>query len=176
MRAPGALPEPAAVSAAYSLIPVQSSDAPFLMGVYASTRAEELVQVDWTPEQKQAFVAMQYNAQASHYARVYPEAEYSIIQCSEAPAGRLIVQRGHTVLLLMDIALLPQFQRAGIGTAIIRDLMAEACQKGLPVVLHVENFNPARRLYERLGFHVCAEEGFYLEMEWRPEEDEHDEH
>lgn len=161
---------------AYSLIPAQPSDAPFLLAVYASTRAEELAQVDWTPEQKQAFVAMQYNAQTSHYARVYPDAEYSIIQCGAAPAGRLIVQRGRTALLLMDIALLPQFQRAGVGTAVIRDLMDEARRAAVPVVLHVENFNMARRLYERLGFSVCAEEGFYLEMEWKPEEGQPDEH
>ncbi len=160
---------------AYSLIPAQSSDAPFLLAVYASTRAEELAQVDWTPEQKQAFVAMQYNAQASHYARFYPEAEYFIIQCDGVPAGRLIVQRGRTALLLMDIALLPQFQRAGVGTAVICDLMDEARRAGVPVVLHVENFNPARRLYERLGFRVCAEESIYLEMEWQPEEDHPDE-
>lgn len=163
------------MSAVYILTPARPADAPFLLAVYASTRADELTQVDWSAEQKQAFVAMQYNAQASHYARVYPDAEYSIIQCGAAQAGRLIVQRGQNALLLMDIALLPQFQRAGIGTAIIRDLMAEARQKGLPVVLHVETFNQTRRLYERLGFRVCAEEGFYLEMEWRPEEGQPDE-
>lgn len=176
MRVPGALPEPAAVSTAYSLIPAQPSDAPFLLAVYASTRADELAQVEWSAEQKQAFVAMQYNAQASHYASVYPDAKYYIIQKGAAQAGRLIMQRGKSALLLMDIALLPQFQRAGTGTAIIRDLMEEARQKGLPVVLHVETFNPARRLYERLGFRVCAEEGFYLEMEWHPEEVGLDEH
>lgn len=172
----GAPHEPAVVSTVYTLTPARPADAPFLLAVYASTRADELAQVDWSAEQKQAFIAMQYNAQASHYARVYPDAEYYIIQRGGAPAGRLIVQRGRNALLLMDIALLPQFQRAGTGSAVIRDLMDEARRAAVPLVLHVENFNPARRLYERLGFSVRAEEGIYLEMEWRPGEGQTDEH
>ena len=39
---------------------------------------------------------------------------------------------------------------------------------GKPVRIHVERFNPARRLYDRLGFHQTADEGVYLQLEWRP--------
>ncbi len=37
---------------------------------------------------------------------------------------------------------------------------------GVPVRLHVETFNRALRLYERLGFRPIAESSIYLEMEW----------
>jgi ribosomal protein S18 acetylase RimI-like enzyme len=153
---------------AYSLRPVQPDDTTFLKAVYASTRAEELERVSWSSEQKQAFVEMQFEAQRRHYATYYPEAEYSIILGQQAPIGRLIVSRANHEILLMDVALLPEFRRAGIGTALMRDLMAEAQQAGLPLRLHVETFNPARRLYERLGFYPISEQGIYIGMEWRP--------
>lgn len=158
------------MSAEYTLLPAQPADAAFLLAVYASTRANEMALVDWTPEQKRGFVQMQYNAQAQHYARVYPGAEYSIILNGKTAVGRLIVNRAHDEILMMDIALLPEYTRAGIGSAIIRELMAEAQQTGKPLRLHVETFNPAQHLYERLGFTKIAESGFYIEMEWRPME------
>ncbi len=162
------------MSAAYALISVQPADTPFLLAVFASTRADELALVDWTAEQKQAFVAMQFEAQARHYAAYYPDAEYFIIQQGGVRIGRLIVERKPKTLLLMDIALLPEYRCQGVGTAILRDRMNEARQAHQALVLHVESFNPARQLYERLGFRVCSENGIYLEMEWRAEEDRND--
>ncbi len=160
------------MSTTYTLSPVQPDDAPFLQAVYASTRADELALVDWTAGQKQAFIDMQYEAQARHYALHYPDAQYSIIQQGGARIGRLIVERGQKTMLLMDIALLPEYRNQGTGTAILRDLMNEARQTHRTVVLHVENFNPARRLYERLGFRAGPENGIYREMEWNSGEDQ----
>ena len=40
-------------------------------------------------------------------------------------------------------------------------LLAYADRLGRPVSLHVEPFNPARRLYERLGFRVIETRGLY---------------
>lgn len=37
-----------------------------------------------------------------------------------------------------------------------------------PVQMHVERFNPAQRLYDRLGFHQIADKGIYLLLEWKP--------
>jgi hypothetical protein len=36
----------------------------------------------------------------------------------------------------------------------------------------VEQFNPALRLYKRLGFHQKEDKGVYLLMEWSPENKE----
>ena len=158
------------MSAAYTLRPARPEDTAFQMSVYASTRAEELGLTQWTPAQKQAFVEMQFTAQSRHYANAYPDASYSIIEQGQNAIGRLILWRSAQLLLLMDIALLPAYRRAGIGTQVIRSLMAEARAAGLPLRLHVEPFNPALRLYQRLGFDKVSEAGFYYEMEWRPQE------
>lgn len=68
----------------------------------------------------------------------------------------------------MDIAILPEFRGAGVGTAILSDLFAEAAAAGKTVTIHVEMYNPALKLYERLGFRRIGEHGVYLLMEWTP--------
>lgn len=148
------------------LRPAGARDAAFLLEVYASTRADELALVPWTPEQKCAFVEMQFNAQRVGYLDSYPGAEYYVIQQEAVPVGRMIVDRSGSKLLLIDIALLPEYRNAGIGTRLVRDLQEEASQSGKPMILHVEFYNRALRLYERLGFHKAAEMGIYWEMEW----------
>ena len=45
---------------------------------------------------------------------------------------------------------------------------AAAGAAGKPVRMHVERFNPARRLYGRLGFREIADKGVYLLLEWQP--------
>ncbi len=153
---------------AISLHPALDEDEVLLFQVYASTRADEMKLVDWTPEQKLAFLQMQYNAQRTHYQTYYPAATWHVIRRDDVPIGRLIVHRSPDDIELMDIALLPEYRKAGIGTALIRELQDEAAETGRVVRLYVETFNPALRLYERLGFRPLAESGFYLEMVWNP--------
>jgi len=66
----------------------------------------------------------------------------------------------------MDIALLPAHRNIGIGTKLIRELQEEARGAGKTLSIHVEQFNPALRLYERLGFKKVREFGLYYLMEW----------
>jgi ribosomal protein S18 acetylase RimI-like enzyme len=47
-------------------------------------------------------------------------------------------------------------------------LLAYADNLGRPVSLHVEPFNPARRMYERLGFRVIETRGLYEFMAREP--------
>lgn len=152
----------------FSLRPVSHDDETFLFQVYASTRIGELALVPWNDEQKQAFLQMQFNAQTESYRQQFPGAEYHVILHDGVPAGRLTVERSDKRILLVDIALLPAHRNTGIGSGIIRNLKTEAERTGRPLRLDVENFNPAYRLYERLGFEKVDEEGFYWRMEWRP--------
>jgi len=146
----------------------EPKDIEFLYQVYASTRADEMALVDWTAEQKEAFIRMQFNAQREHYQTHYPKASNQIIQQEGVSIGRLIVERSQDPLLLIDIALLPEYRRTGIGTTLIRDLMDEAARLNWSIILHVESFNPAMNLYNRLGFIKVAEQGIYHEMKWQP--------
>jgi ribosomal protein S18 acetylase RimI-like enzyme len=142
-------------------------DQQFLRAVYASTRAEELAPVPWGEEQKRAFTDMQFAAQDADYRRNYPDAQYSIIEVQGVPAGRLYVDRGKKEILIIDIALLPEHRRAGIGTKLLRELQHEARMAGKALTIHVEKFNPALRLYQRLGFQQLEDKGVYLFLVWK---------
>jgi ribosomal protein S18 acetylase RimI-like enzyme len=153
-----------------TLRPVESEDANFLYRVYASTRTDEMALVHWSAEQKEAFLHMQFQAQTAHYRAYYPHAEYLIIQREASTSiGRLIVDRADDSMLIIDIALLPEYRGAGIGTTIIQHLMAEATPTNTPIILRVESFNPAIKLYSRLGFVKTREINIYHEMIWKPD-------
>jgi ribosomal protein S18 acetylase RimI-like enzyme len=135
-----------------------------LYRIYASTRDEELAVVPWTAEQKEAFLRMQFTLQDAHYRGNYPGASFDVLVVGGLPAGRLYVSRRPEEIRVMDIALLPEFRRRGIGERVLRDVLAEADRDGVPVSLSVAWNNPARRLYERVGFSVVADQGVYLLM------------
>ena len=144
----------------------EEADRPFLVELYASIREPELAHVPWDGAQKRAFVEHQFAAQDAHYRQHYPGATLDVVQVDGAPAGRLYVHRGTTDIRIMDIALAPAFRGRGIGTELLRDLMREARQSGRRLSIHVEQNNPARRLYERLGFQPAGEHGVYVLMVW----------
>lgn len=156
----------ALIDMALSLRPVTAADEGFLFQVYASTRAPEMELVDWSAEQKLAFLEMQYNAQRQSYLQQCPKAEYDIILRDDIGIGRLIVDRSGDDINLMDIALLPEHRNAGVGSSFIKDLQLESAETNKPLRLHVETFNPAFNLYERMGFTKIGENGFYWQMEW----------
>jgi ribosomal protein S18 acetylase RimI-like enzyme len=149
-----------------SLRPITPKDESFLAGLYASTRAEELAHTNWSDEQKAMFCRMQFNAQTVDYQRNYPDASFQIIERNGAAAGRLLVLRSEEKIHVIDIALMPEHRGAGIGTKFLRELQDEAKAAGKPLSIHVERFNPARRLYDRLGFQQIEEKGVYFLMEW----------
>jgi ribosomal protein S18 acetylase RimI-like enzyme len=154
--------------AGVSLRPVRDDDEAFLYQVFAATREEELAPLDWDDAQKTAFLRMQYMAQHRSYRPTFPDADYLVILRDGRPAGRFYLHRGANEFHVIDIALLPEHRRVGIGSNLLRDLLAEADQAGLPVRLHVEHNNPARRLYERLGFTRIGDTGVYFHMERTP--------
>jgi ribosomal protein S18 acetylase RimI-like enzyme len=149
-----------------SLRPITPEDEPFLARLFASTRADELELTNWGEEQKAAFCRMQFTAQSAHYQKHYSDASFDIIERGGVAAGRLLVWRSGKEILIVDIALLPEHRGAGIGTKLLKELQEEAKAAGKPLTIHVEKYNPALRLYGRLGFQRIEEQPVYLLMEW----------
>lgn len=147
-----------------SLRPATENDTDFLHAVYASGRAEEFASVPWTDEQKVEFLRGQSQAQLTYYAEHYPNAEYSIVVLDGVDIGRVLTEHRAEDLRLMDMSLLPEYRGKGVGSGLLADVVARAETLGLPVVLHVESHNPARRLYERSGFADDGEVGAYRRM------------
>jgi ribosomal protein S18 acetylase RimI-like enzyme len=146
---------------------ITDADLPFLARVYASTRAEELATVvGWNDEQRAAFVDQQFRAQHAHYQKYYPEADWLVTSHAGRDVGRLYIERWPTQHRIIDIAFLPEHRGRGFGEALLRDLMEEAAAAGKDVSIHVEKYNPAMRLYRRLGFKVEEDKGVYDLMRW----------
>jgi ribosomal protein S18 acetylase RimI-like enzyme len=148
------------------LRPVTPEDDSFLAGVYASTRAEELAVTGWSDEDKALFCRRQFDAQSAHYRENYPGASLQVIERDGVSIGRLYVAHWEREIRIMDIALLPEHRGTGIGTKLLRGLQDEARSAGKTLTIHVERFNSALRLYERLGFKQIEDKGVYLLMEW----------
>ena len=168
MTESGAAERSSVPRARVELRPVAPDDEEFLLGVYASTREEELSQVAWPPGQKEAFLRSQFEAQRQQYFARFPDAQYEVILLDGRPAGRLWIGRDDAQIRLLDIALLPEAQNRGAGTLLIRRLIEEARASGKKLRHMIFMLNhDARRFYERLGFVVTEDVGTYLHMEWR---------
>jgi GNAT superfamily N-acetyltransferase len=91
-----------------------------------------------------------------------------IIQIDRLPVGVLHVARSPTQIELEQIYLLPNYQRSGIGTALISQLIEEADRSSLPIRLRVLVVNPAKQFYESFGFVVTEATPEFFLMEKAP--------
>ena len=155
-------------SAAHCLTvrPEQSTDEAFLFELYASTRQAELDAWGWPPEMRTAFLNLQFRASQGQ-RQAYPGAEFLIVLLDGANAGRMIIHRTPEALQLVDIALLPRYRNAGLGTALLQRVFGESLGTQKPVRLQVLKGNRAERLYLRLGFTRIGETELHWELEWR---------
>jgi GNAT superfamily N-acetyltransferase len=95
--------------------------------------------------------------QAQHFRHRFDPATREIIESDGVPIGCFSVERREDCIFIAVMEIAPHYQNRGIGTRLIRALCDEADARGIPVELQVLKVNPARRLYERLGFAVIGE-------------------
>ena len=122
--------------------------------------------VDWTDQQKDEFLHMQFNAQHSFYHEQFSSAQFDIIESNNKAIGRLYVDRRADEIRIIDIALMPDYRGKGIGGELMQSLMKEASDSNLSVTIHVEHNNSAMHLYQRLGFRHIRDDGVYFFMKW----------
>jgi ribosomal protein S18 acetylase RimI-like enzyme len=115
-------------------------------------------------EQLKAFLKMQYQSQRQAYRQQYAHMECFLIVYKEFKVGKFLISKAGQEWVIIDIALLPDYQNQGIGTYLIQQFLKEAALSGASVRLSVLLSNQARRLYERLGFEVIAEHQLYAIM------------
>lgn len=142
------------------------ADEPFLFTVYASTRAEEIDAWGFGAVEAEAFLRMQWDLQIRSYAHQFPDAQIYLIHDGHERAGRIILQRAPDHIRIIDLSLLPEFRSRGIGTSLLHSLQRESRTNAIPLLLSVTPWNPARRLYERLGFEITGGTEMTLSMRW----------
>lgn len=110
--------------------------------------------------------------EAKHRSRIrdsFEPSTHRLVHVDGQLAGLLAAKEHAEYTQLVKVFLLPPFQGRGIGTRLVRQVMARAAAQEHPVRLRVLRVNPAQRLYLRLGFVITDETPERLYMEWRPD-------
>lgn len=144
--------------AAIRLRPACTADLPFLLTLRRLTMTEHLRRVGEPTDDE------------AHDRRIRANFEDAMIVSEGAgadPVGLLKVTRSTDEWHVHQIQILPSRQRQGIGEAVLRELLIEAAREHVPVSLSVLHGNPARRLYERLGFRLVEDTETSATLMWR---------
>ena len=140
----------------------------FLFEVFAANQIPVLQASGLARDELQELLSVQFRARQAQYHARYPDAEWAIVSRAGRRIGYRCVARNVDAIILVDVALLPEYQGRGIGTRLLQPLLDEADAARLPVSAHVEEANPARRLYARLGFETVASDGAHLAIRREP--------
>ena len=95
--------------------------------------------------------------QQANFSHHFEPANRQIVVLKGEDIGVISVRRKRGAIHLSTIQILPAYQKQGFGAQLIQATLDKAFGEGLPVTLQVLKGNPARRLYERLGFVVVVE-------------------
>ena len=105
--------------------------------------------------------------QRGHFARAYKPGRHAVVvRTGPVPAdiGRISLTRHWRRTFLRDVELIAAERNRGLGSAVIRAVLALERTEGRGVELLVLKCNPAQRLYARLGFRIVADDGERLTM------------
>jgi ribosomal protein S18 acetylase RimI-like enzyme len=154
------------MSQVLTLRPARTDDQEFLYRLFYSVYSEKLQLVPLSAEEKKALVELMYQGFICHYNSLAPASDDRLVLLDNESIGRMILLQTREEIRLADLAILPQYRRRGIGSALIGQLQTESTMSKRPVRLQVARFDHALRLYQRLGFYKTDAIGPYLHLEW----------
>jgi ribosomal protein S18 acetylase RimI-like enzyme len=106
--------------------------------------------------------------QREHFLNKFKPGMEQVILLEGETIGVISVERRQDEVFLGKISIHPRYQKSGIGTQLIQAVLDDAQDEGLPVGLRVLKVNPARGLYERLGFEIVGESETHFMMKAVP--------
>jgi ribosomal protein S18 acetylase RimI-like enzyme len=144
----------------FSLRPATPDDYDFLYDLNRSALGEYVAQVSgWDEEWEQ-----------QNFRERFDPDRRQIIRIDGEDAGAFGFYADGDHVLLDYLAILPEYQRRGIGSRLISSVVEEARKLGKPVRVQVLKTNPATQLYKRLGFDIVEEAERHFIMKWSPEQ------
>lgn len=149
-----------AESLPWTLRPCRDEDFEFVFQVGKAAMGDYVVQTfgkPWVDDEHRRMLADSFDARA-----------HQIVVCDGIDIGVVSHEVASTHVQLSKVYLMPAHQRQGLGTALVQHFQNLARSLQRPLRLRVLRPNPARRLYERLGFVVTGEAPERIFMEWRP--------
>lgn len=150
-----------------TLRPKLESDKDFLIALYETSREEEMQYIEWqSDDDRKAFFLMQYNAQKLHFDTNYENLDYDIILYDNIDIGRLILYRTQENLHCVDIIIIPEYRKKGIGTVIMQRIEKEVEDKNITSTLYFEKTKPyLEGIYGKYGFVSIEDIGTHKLME-----------
>jgi ribosomal protein S18 acetylase RimI-like enzyme len=143
--------------------PAADADEPFLRELFATTRPELTW---WDDGARETFVDVQVRGQRQEWEARFPDSLHELILFDGNAVGRVWVAWPPGECEVLDMTLLPEHRRGGIGTQIMREILAEADRREVPVRLTVEHTNAASLAFcERLAFAPVADDDVYVVLE-----------
>lgn len=129
------------------------SDLPFLLKLRIDTMDEHL-----------KAQGIHYRAE-HHLERLLDQFKCSKLICYQTKRiGLIKVKQSRDRIHLMQLQISPSFQGQGIGSYLVKELIRVAMNSKCRLSLKVLKLNPAKALYQRLGFIVTAESNIDFEM------------
>lgn len=141
----------------HALRPSSASDYAWLWTLKRSTM-QQYVEKTWG--------AWDEEDQARRFQAEFHPESWQIIVLDGHDAGVVHVDRSPGEIFLVNIQIAPSYQNRRLGTAVMESLLAEAREQRIALRLQVMKVNPARNLYERLGFEVIEETSTHYQMRW----------
>ncbi|MGU7783996.1 GNAT family N-acetyltransferase [Burkholderia sp. PU8-34] len=131
------------------------ADLPFLLRLRKLTMTEHLQRVAMPTDDD------------THWQRIGSHFEDAKVICAGTESiGLLKLSRTGSEWHLHQVQVMPAYQGRGIGNGVLHAVLAEATREGASVSLSVLHGNPARCLYERLGFRLVAETSVDAKLVW----------
>ncbi len=133
------------------------ADTKFLWDVFRVSMKDYITQTrgEWNEQREESQFRHQLDLSAAQ-----------VIRSNDLEVGFIMAPIKDGARWVHTICIVPEHQNRGIGTEVIRSVIAEAQTRKMPLYLSVLKVNPARRLYERLGFVVIEETKHHFRMKF----------
>ena len=141
-----------------SLRPARDEDFVFARDVYFAT-------MRWIIE---SLFGWDQVREEGDFARFFKLDEARIITVEGQNVGWIQEQVDDTSINLGSFYVMQDVQRRGIGTQVLRTLLAHAADQSKAITLAVVKINPARHFYERNGFRITHEDKYKFYMRADP--------
>lgn len=132
----------------------RETDRPFLLELRKSTMAGHLEAAGIFPSNDDHAIRVGENFDCAH-----------VIECSGLPIGLAKYRESADAVEILQFQVLPEYQGKGIGRRVAGSIIERARLRGKRVTLTVLKANPAKRLYESLGFCVVGEDEYEFHMQ-----------
>lgn len=129
------------------------SDIEFLLNLRVATMTEHLVKANIVLNREQHLLRIN-----EYFSDSY------LILFQHLPIGLLKLGLKNNHLHIRQLQVLPEYQKKGIGSSVLKVVKKQAVKLELPISLNVLHHNPAQHLYQRNGFEKVGENSIELQM------------